>query len=185
MRIRLTATGSRTALPTLSTTKNAEGDSRSTSPARTDDSGTRSAAERSVARRSPVSATSAGTSATTASARRKVSASSSRAASAPMQAVRAFVIPEPVSTERVSAAFLNIYDSRPVVSCVCDDSIPRNSYRAPPSPLSVIVVVQPWASAISLTIARPKPVPSAAVEYPDSKTCSRSSGGIPGPSSAT
>lgn len=60
-----------------------------------------------------------------------------------------------------------------------------SSKRAPPSALSVTRIDHSWASTIRLTIVRPSPVPSSDVEKLISKTSSRSSSGIPGPSSST
>jgi hypothetical protein len=86
---------------------------------------------------------------------------------------------------RVDASFPDAR-SRPFVAArhVVSTSTPVISKRAPPSSLSVASISQSWASAIRETIARPNPVPSAAVETPYSKTASRFSAGIPGPSSA-
>lgn len=63
-------------------------------------------------------------------------------------------------------------------------STPVISNRAPPSDPSVTRTLHPWASAISSTMLNPKPLPVADVENPGSNTCSRSSSGMPAPSSS-
>ena len=66
-----------------------------------------------------------------------------------------------------------------------------SSTRAPPSGDSPATTLPPWASAIARTIARPSPVPpdarsrAASVRWKRSKTRSRWSAGMPGPSSST
>jgi len=64
-------------------------------------------------------------------------------------------------------------------------STPVTSSRAPPASLSPSLARQPWASAMSRTMARPRPVPVSLV-VPRSKTSPpRWRSGTPGPSSAT
>jgi len=57
------------------------------------------------------------------------------------------------------------------------------SKRAPLKSPSTNLTVQPWASTIVRTIARPKPEPDP-VPIPYSKSSDRCSGRIPGPSSS-